>query len=133
MREKVAARSGPVRLAFTIGGFTGTNQEVQWRRGQLWYGLDGSRVKVTPSTEDWETFWATLDRIGVWSWEPVYNDPEIMDGCQWALQLRHGSRQVKSFGSNAYPGGNELAQARPFRQFLTAVGALVRQPLSGQG
>lgn len=114
--------SAPTRFVATIGGFGGPHYEVRWFRHKLRYRTDESQASVVPSVSDWETFWAALGKIGVWSWQASYDDPEICDGTQWEIEidLGDGSHRVRCTGSNRYP--------RSFQQFLEAVGALVRQP-----
>ena len=115
--RKVDTLSAPIRLAISIGGFTGSRYEARWSRGRLWYrGVDGSRVKVIPSSEAWGVFWAGVDRIGVWGWQAHYDDLAVMDGTQWSVDLSDGSRHVRCTGSNAYP--------QRFEEFLETVGAL---------
>lgn len=129
--SKVGTTSAPIRLVATIGGFFDGHCEVRWRRGKLWYRhdhVDGSQVSVIPSAAAWERFWASLDQVGIWNWEAHYDDLETCDGEQWSININDGSRSVRSSGSNAYPGGANREHARPFQEFLEAVGALVGQP-----
>lgn len=118
--RKVGATSAPIRLVASIGGFHGPNYAVHWIDNKLQYRTDESRASVVPSASDWETFWGSLDKIWVWSWQASYDDPDILDGTQWALDISDGSRSVRCTGSNRYP--------RSFQKFLKAVGALVGQP-----
>jgi hypothetical protein len=123
--------SARIRLLASIGGFPHGHEEVRWRRGRLWYRPSEyveNHVSVVPTVQDWEAFWSAIDRIGVWQWQPRYDDPDILDGTQWTLELMNGPRRVKSFGSNSYPGGTDRGHAQPFEQLLDAIGALVRQP-----
>lgn len=114
--------SVPTKFLVTIGGFGGPHHEVRWFRRKLRYRSDESQTSVVPSGPGWNTFWATLDKIGVWSWQARYDDPEICDGTQWEVEIDFGdgSHHVRCTGSNRYP---EL-----FQQFLEAVEALVGQP-----
>ena len=120
----------PTRLIISIGGFGGPQHDVRWHRGKLRYRSHEapSEVPIVPSGVDWESFWTAMDRIGVWNWQARYNDRETLDGTQWSIDISKGSRSVRCFGSNAYPGGKDLQHARPFQEFLAAVRALVRQP-----
>ena len=118
----------PTQLIIEIGGFGAPHHEVRWHRGKLRYRTDDSKGTVAPSAEAWETFWATMDKIGVWDWKSRYDDPETMDGVQWKVEINDGVRRVQSFGSNRYPGSRDREKARPFQEFLKAVGALIQQP-----
>jgi hypothetical protein len=120
-----------VRLLATIGGYPDGHEEVRWRRGRLWHRpdeYDEYVASVVPTTQEWEAFWATIDQIGVWQWQSRYDNPDILDGIQWTLELMNGCRRVKCFGSNSYPGGSDIEHAQPFQQLLEAIGALVRRP-----
>jgi hypothetical protein len=125
--------SAQIRLFVTISGYGGPHYEVRRRRGRLTYrtyeyGSHDSRANVVPTAKEWETFWTALDRIGVWSWQGNYYTHGMMDGTQWSIDLSDGVRRVRSYGSNAYPGGEGWKRGRPFSEFLSAVEALVRQP-----
>src|SRR6185436_688723 len=105
------------RLLVTIGGFPHGHEEVRWRRGRLWYRpdeYDEYVVSLVPTVQEWEAFWAAIDQIGVWQWQSRYDNPDILDGTQWTLELTNGSRRVKCFGSNSFPGGSDREHARPF-------------------
>jgi hypothetical protein len=118
----------PTRLIITIGGFHGPHYDVRLECGRLQYRTDDSHQMVTPSAENWATFWAAMDRIGVWSWDARYDDVEVLDGIQWSIEISDSSRSVRCLGSNAYPGGQNLKHARPFREFLNVIESLVRRP-----
>jgi hypothetical protein len=61
--------------------------------------------KLSPTPEEWKRFWERMNALGVWQWESDYHNPkrDRPDGESWALNLRCGSRQVKSTGYNAVP------------------------------
>ena len=105
---KVSTVLGPTRLIAKLGGFCGPRHEVRWQGGKLLYRTDGLETR--------------------WRWHANYDDPDILDGTQWSLDLSDGWRGVRSFGSNAYPGGKDLEHALPFQGFLDAVGVLLQQP-----
>ena len=130
MREVKSGQHKAVltRLIFSIGGFGGPHYEVRWSRGKLTYRTDDSQVKVVPSAQAWENFWAEMNRIGVWGWRRVYDDGQTLDGCQWEFDLGNGEQSVKCFGSNQFPGGDDRETAKPFQEFVAAVARLVGQP-----
>jgi len=115
----------------SIGGYMGKSYVVEWQDGQLGYKVfRGSRKpkptrKHKPSDEGWQEFWAGLDRIGVWDWEPNYTEPGTVDGTQWSLEIDYNDRKLKTGGSNAYPGKSDIGRYSPeFEAFLKAVQAL---------
>lgn len=131
VKSGVTAKT-PTRFVVTIGGFFCGHAEVRWRRGKLWYRhdrVDGSEVSVVPSAHEWETFWSAMDRISVWGWRRSYDNPDMLDGTQWSVEISDGVRRVRSFGSNLYPGGDNRETAVSFREFLEAVGVLLGRPL----
>jgi hypothetical protein len=64
------------------------------------------KEELSPTPEAWQRFWARIDSLGVWQWEPDYSDPKRAgpDGESWALTLRVGAKQLTSKGYNAVPG-----------------------------
>ncbi len=58
---------------------------------------------VTPTPEQWATFWETVRPFQTWGRE--YVDPDVLDGTQWSVLLDSGEFHVHSSGSNAYPEG----------------------------
>jgi hypothetical protein len=133
IRKVESAELLPARFVVTIGGFAAPHYEVRWIGRRLRYrnyeiGSHDSHAKVVPTAQQWQEFWASMDRIGVWDWQQRYDNPYVVDGIQWEIDLSDGVRRVRCFGSNKYPGGRNLERGRPFRQFLAAVEALVRQP-----
>jgi len=99
---------------------------VRYRTGNSSSVLASREVLSTPDAVHWAIFWQTLDRIGVWNWDPDYTDPSIRGGEGWALEIRHGDRKVHTGGTNAYPGsdGPHYSPESPFGQFLAAVEAV---------
>ena len=100
----------PIRLKFTLGGFNAACHEVEWKKGQLWYRhavgayLWEPPVLILPTEAEWARFWRGLETAAVWTWQPRYEDPDILDGAQWSLHVEYAGRRLKSIGSNAYPG-----------------------------
>jgi hypothetical protein len=113
----------PSRFQFFIGGYMGVSYEVAWNDTGLTYRKLGSgygaaedEVEILPSETDWERFWQSIARLGVWNWQKSYEDPHVLDGTHWSLELATDSRSIQANGSNAYP-------AR-FEPFLRAVSRL---------
>jgi hypothetical protein len=105
-------------LDASIGGFTGDSFRVLLDgetlvHEHLGYGYQPQeRRTLQPSTEKWEEFWAAVDEVGVWTWEPRYADESILDGTGWSIRFARGTHQVNSQGTNAAPRGlRELCDA----------------------
>ena len=117
-------KAWPTEFRLYINGFFGTSYTVELEGETLRYQAvseEGHQeVKtVTPTSKQWETFWSTLERIGVWNWKSDYPNPGILDGTQWDITLEYSGRTVTSQGDNAYP--NEKA----FNAFLDAISRLI--------
>ena len=83
------------------------------------------RVELRPTERQWRTFWQELDRLDVWSWRECYDNPYVLDGTRWSVEMRHGTRVLHSVGYNAYPPDGSSECGRDFRHFLRAVRGLV--------
>jgi hypothetical protein len=84
-----------------------------------------SSIQIYPTENEWIDFWSTAERCGLWNWKSYYNDPGVLDGIQWEVQIGIGTRSVTSFGSNSYPGGTGMAYSKSFSLFLRAIRKLV--------
>ena len=119
----------PTKLHFDIGGFNGECHEIQFHKGQLQYCTAEGAYLWTPQTllnpgrQQWEDFWRDVDAAGVWTWAKEYVNPEVLDGTQWSLAMRHKGRSIRTEGSNAYPGADspDLPETGSFAQFLQAL------------
>lgn len=116
-----------------LGGYERPKHEVQVSGELLEYWVTEPcamqpppRQRVRPSARQWTTFWAEMEKIGVWKWLPEY-DSGALDGIQWELELRCGDRRLKSMGSNSYPGHPEpgFTQKCAFGQFVKALERLI--------
>ena len=112
----------PERLHFEIGGFAGHSWEITWVEGRLWYRENPNgqgqlawlpwKPFIEPSVLEWEALDEQLTRAAVWRWPRHVSDPEVLDGTQWALSIRWGTRRKTISGSNAFPAGfQELEEA----------------------
>lgn len=117
----------PTTFRISIGGFGGPNYEVRFVNGRLRYQANFSPtpVMISPTAEEWTQFWDRVEQCDLWHWAPRYDDPDILDGTQWELDIQLGRRRVTSFGSNAYPGGEGVGRSEPFQLFLRAVRKLI--------
>ena len=137
-RPALCGDQTPDAFSVRIGGFDGPNYEVVWRDGALQYRRwhvqpdDGEVREIYPSPEAWRRFWEGCDEIGLWRWEARYDNPRVLDGTQWDLELRAGTRAVRASGSNAYPdpvpGADPMERTPAFRRFL----AMIQDLLGGE-
>ena len=90
---------------------------------------DPKTSKINPSSRKWGNFWKKLDQLNVWGWQPDYENPGVMDGTGWSLDIEFVERKIHSGGSNSYPGGEEddldMEGSPEFRRFLKAVQNLI--------
>ena len=126
----------PDKFLFYIGCFTGPYEEYRLDNGWLRYMVnkegcpphmcqDGGAELVVAEKhmkeDNWSALWVRLDeqRCDFWNWRKTYRDPSIMDGTQWKLEIRMGSRVVDCYGSNAFPGGER--RNSEFNKFVEAL------------
>lgn len=114
----------PSKFLASIGGYTGSSYSVRWEGGWLIYESYGygyekeDELRYHPAFDEWERFWDAIDGINLWTWEDRYENPDMMDGTNWSVELVWGDQQIKSYGSNAYPP--------KFKQFCAAVSGLLQ-------
>ncbi len=106
----------PKLLRFWIGGFGGSDFELEWDGARLRRRSSEAPRGWPPESQSWEdlptpeqTQWIeltqALEEVGAWTWPAYSNDPDVMDGTQWSLKIRWGSRRRSVGGSNAFPPG----------------------------
>lgn len=127
----MAGKLAPDHLLFTIGGFFGTSYQISWAEGRLWYiwrpqGGEVSREALSPSEEEWERFWTQLDQLRAWKWDGRYENPSVLDGTSWGLEILRDGKELECSGRNAYPpDGKGPSMPRQFRRFLQALSMLI--------
>ena len=132
----------PIRLELFIGGYTGDSFSLRWEGERLIYEAqrygyqNGEACSIRPSRQQWQGFWRSVERAGMWTWAERYEPQDtVMDGTSWSLELDYIGRSVQSGGENAYPGTlpEHSAAAYPpeFRRYLRAVSRLAgKRPFS---
>ena len=124
----------PLNMEFSIGGFFGGRYFIRLENDILEYGEsvghpDNGYIKlsISPSKQKWKNFKKKLDAIDVWSWKNEYNNPNVLDGTQWELEIDYGDQKIKSYGSNLYPGTADLDMdvTPEFKALLHALGLLL--------
>lgn len=103
--------------------------------GPHFFGEAKITKTVTPSAEQWRTFWEKMEEVRVWEWRPRYYT-KAYDGVSWGLVLEHGGRKVRSSGSNGYPSDGDvtatagLGGSEVFKKFREAVNGLLEKETS---
>ncbi len=100
----------PIKLNFSIGGFSDCTRFIRLVNETLQYGESVGAPEqgwvqgtVVPNEREWIVFKKSLDDIGVWKWKKRYINSNILDGTQWELVIEYGDKKLKSYGSNSYP------------------------------
>lgn len=86
-------------------------REVHWpktdkKKSVVTFPLTGQQ-EVTPTSDQWRSFWEKVERLKVSKWRPAYRAKDIgvtvYEGLQWGTKYStwKGSRETK--GDNAYP------------------------------
>jgi hypothetical protein len=82
---------------------------------------------VSPTDSEWRAFRTSRDQIGAWNWKTNYVDPNVLDGTEWHVIVKYGSKAVESEGANAYPHGKGADPGPAFKKLLTAVSKLLSE------
>ena len=99
------------KLVFTIGGFFCGHETRTFTVSDDQVLVDVEKTVMTmdkgeeygPYRKD--DFISGIKAFHIGEWKRTYNDPLILDGTQWELDIyyNNGRRPVKISGSNAYP------------------------------
>ena len=129
----------PLHFEFSIGGYSGPCYNVKLKKGKLLYHYsDGGNyfnpseaTVVVPTERKWLNFRKKLDIIDVWGWGASYDNPNVLDGTQWELEIDYEIKKISTNGSNSYPGNNNVAMLTDwedtpvFDDFLHALNLLL--------
>lgn len=129
------ANERPQMLDIAVGGFDGPSYSVTLTNGVLAYRSGGSMSLlletkpeiVSPTDSEWRAFRTSRDQIGAWNWKTNYVDPNVLDGTEWHVIVKYGSKAVESEGANAYPHGKGADPGPAFKKLLTAVSKLLSE------
>lgn len=70
----------------------------------IWkYSLNGDSVKKELSDKDITTFINGLKVIDLLNWKKRYEEPNVLDGTQWEVEIIRNKRNLKRSGSNKFP------------------------------
>jgi len=138
-RAREDASYVPSKFVIEIGGFGGPSYKVEMREGKIHYRAETWAPKqevvekvITPTKEQWRSFWQEAEKAQVWQWSQEYFNREIADGTQWRVSIEQNGRTVIASGSNSYPAEGDVAKSNkspepsaPFNRFIKAVHALI--------
>ena len=123
-------RDRPNKMRIWSGGCFGNNYELTFDGSNLIYSarIDDVTTEdlISATREDWEAFRSEIDAIGIWNWHAHYDNSDILDGNQWEVRIKWGSRSCKIYGSNNYPNEDGTpsqtdGRTDTFSRFLHAV------------
>jgi hypothetical protein len=106
---KARGKVNPSRVKLYIGGAPfEPSYAVEWQGGRLRYRARSGRgeeieQEITPTFQQWESFWSVLHRAGIWDWKERYPNPGVCDGTMWSIEITHEGRSITSRGDNARP------------------------------
>jgi hypothetical protein len=86
------------------------------------YHSKASAQLIAPTSKQWQRFWKRVDAIGVWNWKSRHENPAVLDGTSWRVEIAHNGKYVSSSGNNDYPDGDTMIA---FEAFLKAVRELI--------
>jgi len=113
----------PTKLDFSIKNGAGDTLILHYFFGKVFVteriAGDSRSFEITPSNQDWSSFWTAMDGVNIWEWNSSV-DPE--EPVFWTFEGSHGTREVQMSGthfnrgvngglSNGREGWNIFAQA----------------------
>lgn len=130
---EMAVAGLPEVFSVSIGGFEGPAYDAERIGDAIRYrvGLYSSEPdrEIRPTTARWAGFWSACERLQVWRWAERYDEPLVLDGTSWSVELGIAGRQLQSGGANVFPGlapgTSDTELTRAFRGFLAALRELL--------
>ncbi len=125
----------PERLELSLR--TGNEERrVRWVGGRLRFDCirpSGSEsAAFRPTEREWERFWQTIARLGVWQWADGFERGSRGGEPTWALDIGQAGRRLRTSGFDAYPPLAEGPEPTPvFAGFCAAVSRLVDGGFTG--
>ena len=114
----------PDKFSCFIGGYFGPSYSLEIdENGCLIYQTMGKEYKVRktkkicPDTKRWNDFFSACDQINIWGWSERYENPEVLDGYSWKVEIAYSENSVATSGANKKPDS--------FDQFLKSVKKLI--------
>ena len=91
-------------------------QTIKWNGKALVYeetkygGVVTNRT-IKPTDKQWREFWAAAEKIRLSNWRQFYENPDILDGWVWSIEITHGTQEINTFGRNAVPDDADVTKA----------------------
>jgi hypothetical protein len=97
----------PAEFSFWSGGLGG-GQSVEWNGKALVYeAMENSSVVtnriIQPTDKQWRQFWAAIEKVKLPKWQPLYENPNVMDGWVWKIDISRGAQKISTMGRNGVP------------------------------
>ena len=55
------------------------------------------------SEKKWIEFWESLEKIGLWDLEELYEGCTLDGGFTWKIEISYDNREINSYGANIEP------------------------------
>ena len=102
-----AAYNKIIGLRASVGGYFEGYYDVtihfQDRKLTWNYSLEGDSLEKELSDTDITTFMNGLKMVELLNWKRRYEEPEVLDGTQWEIEIIREKRNLKRSGSNKFP------------------------------
>lgn len=104
----------PAKFSFWSGGMGG-HISVEWNGKALVYEATEDSSVVTnrtvhPTDKQWRQFWAATDKMKLSQWQRLYENPNIMDGWVWTIEITRGAQKINTHGRNAVPDDADVTK-----------------------
>ena len=96
-----------MKLIVHIGGHSDADYRIESEGNEIAYwkfckgDIDDYPQSIHPSDDQWNRFWSFMQECD--GWAERYEDPDILDGTSWLVQVENGELSIWSSGSNDYP------------------------------
>ncbi|MGM8213423.1 hypothetical protein ACLIBH_11665 [Virgibacillus sp. W0430] len=102
-----AAYNEIVGLRASVGGFFGGYYDVTIHfqaKLLVWkYSLESEPIEKELSEASIKHFIDRLKRLELLNWKSRYEDPNVLDGTQWKVEIIREKRNLRRSGSNKFP------------------------------
>jgi len=76
---------------------------VTFEEDKILFNSFYSKNESFPDNNSWKKFWEEIEKIDIWNWEKSYVNYNVLDGCDWSIEIKYNNKKIKSSGSNAWP------------------------------